>query len=51
MVTDMLCNTDTLEEVVGPLPYSVEDGVRETVRWLRSDAAGTRAASRAAAGA
>jgi nucleoside-diphosphate-sugar epimerase len=27
---------DNLRELVGPLPYSLEDGVRETLVWLRS---------------
>jgi len=36
LVTEMTYDTDPLEEVVGDLPFSLEDGVAITVDWLRS---------------
>lgn len=37
LLTEMVYDLRPLEEVVGgPLPYSMTDGVRETVGWLRS---------------
>ena len=34
MVSDMLSDTGPLEALVGPLPYTLEQGVRRTVAWL-----------------
>lgn len=35
MVSDMLYDTGPLEDLVGPLPHTVEQGVKRTVAWLR----------------
>lgn len=35
LIAPMVYPTDLLEEICGPLPYSVEIGVRMTVDWLR----------------
>jgi len=35
LVTEMLYDTSPLEDVVGPLPFSMEDGVDVTVDWMR----------------
>jgi nucleoside-diphosphate-sugar epimerase len=37
MVTDMLYDTGPLEALVGPLPYTLEEGVRRTVAWLTAN--------------
>ncbi len=36
LVCPMLHETATLESVCGPLPYSLEEGVRLTISWMRS---------------
>jgi hypothetical protein len=33
----MVFNLSDLESVVGPLPYTLAEGVEETVRWMRSE--------------
>ncbi len=35
LVTDMIYDLNPLKDIVGPLPYSVEDGIRVTVDWMR----------------
>ena len=35
MVSDMLYDTGPLEALVGPLPYSLTEGVNRTVDWIR----------------
>jgi nucleoside-diphosphate-sugar epimerase len=35
MVSDMLYDTDPLEARVGPLPFTLQDGVDRTVAWIR----------------
>jgi nucleoside-diphosphate-sugar epimerase len=35
LVTEMLYDLEGLERIVGPLPYSMEEGVGITVDWLR----------------
>jgi nucleoside-diphosphate-sugar epimerase len=35
MLTNSVSDTANLQEVVGPLPYTLEEGVRMTVKWLR----------------
>jgi nucleoside-diphosphate-sugar epimerase len=35
MLTDSVSDTTNLQAVVGPLPYTLEEGVRMTVKWLR----------------
>jgi nucleoside-diphosphate-sugar epimerase len=35
LVTEMVYDLEALERIVGPLPYSMEEGVRITVDWLR----------------
>jgi nucleoside-diphosphate-sugar epimerase len=35
MLTDSVSETGPLQAVVGPLPYTLEEGVRMTVKWLR----------------
>lgn len=37
LLTDMVFDLSPLEAVVGPLPYSMAEGVTETVRWMRRD--------------
>jgi nucleoside-diphosphate-sugar epimerase len=34
MLTDMVYPTDQLEDLVGPLPYTLEEGVKRTIAWL-----------------
>ena len=36
LLTTMVYDTDSLKSIVGSLPYSMEQGVNETVDWLRS---------------
>lgn len=36
LLTPMVHDLAPLEKIVGPLPYSMEEGVAETVKWLRS---------------
>ena len=35
MLTDMLYRTDELEQIVGALPFTIEQGVQITVEWMR----------------
>jgi nucleoside-diphosphate-sugar epimerase len=35
LLTEMVYDLDPLRDAAGPLPYSLEDGVRETVLWMR----------------
>lgn len=35
MVSDMLYDTDPLKALVGPLPFSLAEGVKRTVAWLQ----------------
>ena len=35
LTSDMLYDTSSLEELVGPLPYDAAEGVKRTVAWLR----------------
>jgi nucleoside-diphosphate-sugar epimerase len=35
MITEMVYDTNSLESIVGPLPFSTEEGVALTVDWLR----------------
>lgn len=35
LVTDMVYDLSGLEEIVGPLPYSLDQGIAETVDWMR----------------
>ena len=35
LISDMVYDTTSLEEVVGPLPFTAEQGVERTVAWLR----------------
>ena len=37
MVSDMLYDTGPLEQLVGPLPFRLEEGVARTVAWLDRD--------------
>ena len=39
MVTDMLYDTGPLDAVVGPGPFTVEQGVKQTVAWMSGRAA------------
>jgi hypothetical protein len=32
----MVYDLTPLEQIVGPLPYTMEDGVKITVNWLRA---------------
>jgi nucleoside-diphosphate-sugar epimerase len=36
LTTDMVYDLTSLESVVGPLPFSLEEGIRTTVRWMRA---------------
>ena len=36
LLIDMVFDRSGLERSVGPLPYSVEDGLVKTVRWMRT---------------
>ena len=36
LLTPMVHDLAPLEKIVGPLPYSMDAGVAETVKWLRS---------------
>jgi GlcNAc-P-P-Und epimerase len=35
LLTEMVYDTRPLEEIVGPLPYSLDEGTARTVAWLR----------------
>lgn len=43
LVTDMVYDTAPLEALVGPLPFSLAQGVDETVAWLRDHRSDARA--------
>jgi nucleoside-diphosphate-sugar epimerase len=36
LLTEMVMDLSSLAEVVGPLPYTMEEGVRATVSWMRA---------------
>jgi GlcNAc-P-P-Und epimerase len=36
LVTEMLLDTSMLEDVVGELPYDLDEGIRRTVAWMRA---------------
>lgn len=36
LITEMVYDTRALENIVGPLPFSIEQGVENTVDWLRT---------------
>ena len=36
MITEMVYEMGELERIVGPLPYSAEQGIAVTVDWLRN---------------
>jgi GlcNAc-P-P-Und epimerase len=36
LIADMVFDSTDLEKICGPLPFSVSDGVRATVRWLEA---------------
>jgi nucleoside-diphosphate-sugar epimerase len=36
LLTDMVYDTRLTEEVVGPLPFSLEDGVHQTAGWIKN---------------
>ena len=36
LTTDMVYDMTSLESVVGPLPFGLEEGIRTTVRWMRA---------------
>lgn len=38
LLTEMVFDLRELEECVGPLPYSLEQGVVQTLRWMRTEA-------------
>jgi hypothetical protein len=38
LVTEMVYDTRQLEEICGELPFSLEEGVRKTVAWMREPA-------------
>jgi GlcNAc-P-P-Und epimerase len=42
LITDMVYDTAPLETLVGPLPFSLAQGVDETVAWLREHGSDTR---------
>ncbi len=37
IVTDELCDTTGLQSIVGKLPYTVEQGIKITVDWMRNN--------------
>jgi nucleoside-diphosphate-sugar epimerase len=37
LVTDMQYDLSLLEQLVGPLPHDLDDGVRRTVAWMRAN--------------
>lgn len=37
LLTDMTYPTEALSDLCGPLPYSVEEGTKRTVDWMRSN--------------
>lgn len=43
MTTPMIHDLRPLEAIVGPLPYSLEEGVAETVRWMVNGSSRSRA--------
>jgi nucleoside-diphosphate-sugar epimerase len=38
LVTEMTYDVSLLEDVVGELPYSLDDGIKQTVDWMRMNA-------------
>ena len=40
LISDMVYDTDLLEELVGPVPFTPSQGVERTVAWLKDAAAG-----------
>lgn len=36
LVTNMVYDTKAFQEICGPLPYNLEDGVKETVEWMKT---------------
>lgn len=38
LITDMVYDTNQTERIVGPLPYSLEEGVSQTISWYRNAA-------------
>lgn len=36
LITEMLLDTTMLEQVVGELPYDLDEGIRRTVSWMRA---------------
>ena len=36
LTTEMVFDTQILDDLVGALPYTPEEGVKRTVRWLRA---------------
>ena len=45
LVTDMVYDTAPLEALVGPLPFSLAQGVHDTVAWIREHGSGTSASA------
>jgi nucleoside-diphosphate-sugar epimerase len=41
LLTEMVYDMNPLRDAVGPLPYSLDDGVRATVSWIRQQTGGT----------
>ena len=37
LITDMTYDTKVLESICGTLPYSLEEGVRQTVKWMNAN--------------
>jgi nucleoside-diphosphate-sugar epimerase len=37
LVTNMVYDTKDLEAICGPLPYSLHDGVKKTIKWMRTN--------------
>ena len=35
LLTDMVYDTSEMQEICGELPYSLDDGISETLKWLR----------------
>ncbi|MER7796460.1 NAD(P)-dependent oxidoreductase [Microbacterium sp. NPDC096154] len=40
LITPMVYDTTALESIVGPLPYTMDQGVQRTVEWLKSQQLG-----------
>jgi hypothetical protein len=36
LVTEMVFDTGVLKDLCGALPYSLEEGVKATVAWMRA---------------